>query len=350
MLKQHGIYDIIYNISKQTIKGYGCKMGFVGFTYLIIFLVILYYVILLAILAGGFALFYYGLRSHRKPENEKKVWPIILKISGIAIMAFMLVAIVTNAVQIARKVNDLASPDHYELPEQTSSIDTVQQMLRLADENDRDQFRSMFSESYRNSDLFDDSVEEFFTYYPQGLSACELQEMSSNAYTCELDGETYYINIHINQNDYSSENNGVTLFGIENDEAKESSAFGHSYMSIYCNIIPAPDTHRLIDGETMGYMFTPERELTLDDFAEFLSEGMTVSDITEHFGKPNSTKIVNDSRKAFYYSIDNDELGYPRYVCLECARGGKVFNCRVVGDHTRKDEYVIWRYDFNNMQ
>ena len=52
-------------------------MGFVGFTYLIIFLVILYYVILLAILAGGFALFYYGLRSHRKPENEKKAWPII---------------------------------------------------------------------------------------------------------------------------------------------------------------------------------------------------------------------------------------------------------------------------------
>lgn len=47
-------------------------MGFVGFTYLIIFLVILYYVILLAILAGGFALFYWGLRSHRKPENEKK--------------------------------------------------------------------------------------------------------------------------------------------------------------------------------------------------------------------------------------------------------------------------------------
>lgn len=325
-------------------------MGFVGFTYLIIFLVILYYVILLAILAGGFALFYYGLRSHRKPENEKKAWPIILKISGIAIMAFMLVAIVTNAVQIARKVNELVSPDHYELPEQTSSIDTVQQMLKLADENDRDQFRSMFSESYRNSDLFDDSVEEFFTYYPQGLSACELQEMSSNAYTCELDGETYYINIRINQNDYSSENNGVTLFGIENDEAKEASAFGHSYMSIYCNIIPAPDTHRLIDGETMGYMFTPERELTQDDFTEFLSEGMTVSDITEHFGKPNSTKIVNDSRKAFYYSIDNDELGYPRYVCLECARGGKVFNCRVVGDHTRKDEYVIWRYDFNNMQ
>lgn len=67
-------------------------MGFVGFTYLIIFLVILYYVILLAILAGGFALFYWGLRSHRKPENEKKAWPIILKISGIAIMAFMLVA------------------------------------------------------------------------------------------------------------------------------------------------------------------------------------------------------------------------------------------------------------------
>ena len=26
----------------------------------------------------------------RKPENEKKAWPIILKISGIAIMAFML--------------------------------------------------------------------------------------------------------------------------------------------------------------------------------------------------------------------------------------------------------------------
>ena len=25
MLKQHGIYDIIYNISKQTIKGYGAK-------------------------------------------------------------------------------------------------------------------------------------------------------------------------------------------------------------------------------------------------------------------------------------------------------------------------------------
>lgn len=57
-------------------------------------------------------------------------------------------------------------------------------------------------------------------------------------------------------------------------------------------------------------MFTPERELTQDDFTEFLSEGMTVSDITEHFGKPNSTKIMNDSRKAFYYSIDNDELGY----------------------------------------
>ena len=198
--------------------------------------------------------------------------------------------------------------------------------------------------------MFDDSVEEFFTYYPQGLSECQLQQTSSDAYTCELDGETYYINIHIIRNDYSSENNGVTLFGIENDEAKEASAFGHSYMSIYCNIIPAPDTHRLIDGETMGYMFTPERELTQDDFTEFLSEGMTVSDITEHFGKPNSTKIVNDSRKAFYYSIDNDELGYPRYVCLECARGGKVFNCRVVGDHTRKDEYVIWRYDFNNMQ
>lgn len=71
-------------------------MGFVGFTYLIIFLVILYYVILLAILAGGFALFYWGLRSHRKPENEKKAWPIILKISGITIMAFMLVAIVTK--------------------------------------------------------------------------------------------------------------------------------------------------------------------------------------------------------------------------------------------------------------
>ena len=98
-------------------------MGFVGFTYLIIFLVILYYVILLAILAGGFALFYWGLRSHRKPENEKKAWPIILKISGIAIMAFMLVAIVTNAVQIARKVNELVSPDHYELPESTNSID-----------------------------------------------------------------------------------------------------------------------------------------------------------------------------------------------------------------------------------
>ena len=128
-------------------------MGFVGFTYLIIFLVILYYVILLAILAGGFALFYWGLRSHRKPENEKKAWTITLKISGIAIMAFMLVAIVTNAVQIARKVNELVSPDHYELPESTNSIDTVQQMLKLADENDRDQFRSMFSESYRNSDL-----------------------------------------------------------------------------------------------------------------------------------------------------------------------------------------------------
>ena len=284
-------------------------MGFVGFTYLIIFLVILYYVILLAILAGGFALFYWGLRSHRKPENEKKAWPIILKISGIAIMAFMLVAIVTNSVQIARKVNELVS-----------------------------------------SDLFDDSVEEFFTYYPQGLSECQLQQTSSDAYTCELDGETYYINIRINQNDHNSENNGVTLFGIENDEAKQASTFSHGYMSIYCNIIPEPDTHRLIDGETRGYMFTPERELTQDDFAEFLGEGMTVSDITEHFGKPNSTKIMNDSRKAFYYSIDNDELGYPRYACLECARGGKVFNCRVVGDHTRKDEYVIWRYDFNNMQ
>ncbi|MFR7722358.1 MAG: hypothetical protein ACLU2K_02695 [Clostridia bacterium] len=265
-------------------------------------------------------------------------------------MAFMLVAIVTNAVQIARKVNELVSPDHYELPESTNSIDTVQQMLKLADENDRDQFRSMFSESYRNSDLFDDSVEEFFTYYPQGLSECQLQQTSSDAYTCELDGETYYINIRINQNDHNSENNGVTLFGIENDEAKQASTFSHGYMSIYCNIIPEPDTHRLIDGETMGYMFTPERELTQDDFAEFLGEGMTVSDITEHFGKPNSTKIMNDSRKAFYYSIDNDELGYPRYACLECARGGKVFNCRVVGDHTRKDEYVIWRYDFNNMQ
>ena len=46
-------------------------MGFVGFTYLIIFLVILYYVILLAILAGGFALFYWGLRSHRKPERKR---------------------------------------------------------------------------------------------------------------------------------------------------------------------------------------------------------------------------------------------------------------------------------------
>ncbi|UKI17002.1 MAG: hypothetical protein L6V87_04005 [Ruminococcus sp.] len=120
-------------------------------------------------------------------------------------MAFMLVAIVTNAVQIARKVNELVSPNHYELPESTNSIDTVQQMLKLADENDHDQFRSMFSESYRNSDLFDDSVEEFFTYYPQGLSECQLQQTSSDAYTCELDGETYYINIHINQNDHNSE-------------------------------------------------------------------------------------------------------------------------------------------------
>lgn len=50
-------------------------MGFVGFTYLIIFLVILYYVILLAILAGGFALFYWGSEVIASLKTRKRHGP-----------------------------------------------------------------------------------------------------------------------------------------------------------------------------------------------------------------------------------------------------------------------------------
>ncbi|MGN0667231.1 MAG: hypothetical protein ACI4KF_11990 [Huintestinicola sp.] len=313
--------------------------AFMGIGVLALLLIVLVLLIEIAFFGAGYALFFYGCKHRRNPDNDHKKWPTVMKAAGIIIMVYMIISIALYVVGLAHRISEVSS-----LQSLKDNSENISKILELADSNDREGLEAMFSEGYRGTTAFENALDEFLYNYPHGLSACELEKINSESYTCQLDGEKYYITIW-----RDAEGTDVGHFVIKNEEAHSDPLPRYDNTHIYCDIIPKPDTHRMIEGENMGYMFSPERTLTEQDFRDILTDETNITDIIEGFGEPNAIKRESDMRKILYYSIESEETERPRYACVGYITGGQVYCCYICSEYGRNHE-DIWTIDFNSIE
>lgn len=329
-----------------------------AFFYLVLIFVLLPLIVI--IFFAGIILLIIGIVNKRKPKNAGRKFPT----ACISVGALLLVLpALIFAIGIVPRIgggyyNNV--PERWRnswVSDSQAADQAIKALMESAGKGDCEAFAKNFTAEIQNSPSFKAELDNFFEAYPAVLSECELDggvsgsggsynyghnvKEGSAHYTCDLDGEKYFINISFcYENTDEPDKVGVESFSVMNLGAKalyiqefnEKAMLGEYEDNTFLicdikssNVVDA----RLIGGMPFVWHSTIDEKLTEDEMRAMLTKTSSMDSLSRKIGMPNvSIKYSNSTGYDYYYELvpENDE---PRYAHISASRNGDIIDAYV---------------------
>lgn len=319
-----------------------------AFFYLIFILVLIPVIVIISL--AGIILLIIGIVNKRKPKNVGKKHPTVCISVGSILLVLTALISVLIAPGIRKTFFYDSVPEHWQnamVGDTQAADEAIKALMETAGNGDREVLAKNFTAEVRNSPLFDKELDSFLGTYPAALSQCELEGGSSGSsgsynyghnvltgsasYTCDLDGEKYFINISFcYENTDEPDKVGVESFSVMNLGAKalyiqefnEKAMLGNyeDNTSLICDIKSSDEVDaRLIGGLPFVWHPTSKKKLTEDEMRTLLSKTSSMDSLSREIGTPNvSMKYSNSTGYDYYYELV-PENGEPRYAHISAS-------------------------------
>lgn len=330
-----------------------------AFFYLILIFVLI--PLIAVIFLAGIILLIIGIVNKRKPKNAGRKFPTVCISVGGTLLALPALIFVIGVVPGIRKTFFYDSvPEHWQnawVGDTQAADEAIKALMEAAGNGDREALAKNFTAEVRNSPSFEAELDSFFGTYPAALSECEPEGGSSGSsgsynyghniltgsahYTCDLDGEKFFINISFcYENTDEPDKVGVESFSVMNlgaralyiQESNEKAMLGdyEDNTSLICDIKNSDEVDaRLIGGYPFVWHPTNNKKLTEDEMRTMLSKTSSMNSLTRKIGMPNvSMKYSNSTGYDYYYELV-PENGEPRYAHISASRNGDIIDAYV---------------------
>ena len=318
-----------------------------AFFYLVLILIIIPFIVVFFL--AGIILLIIGIVNKSKPKNAGRKFPTVCMSLGGTLL--VLPALIVAIGIVPRIFGGFYSsvPEHWQnarVGDSQAADEAIKALMKAAGNGDREALAKNFTAEIQKSPSFDKELDSFFSTYPAALSECELEGGSSGSsgsynyghnvltgsahYTCDLDGEKYFINISFcYENTDEPDKVGVKSFSVMNlgaralyiQEYNEKSMLGNyeDNTSLICDIKGSDVVDaRLIGGLPLVWHPTENKKLTEDEMRKLLSKTIDMRSLIQEIGTPNvSMKYSNSTGYDYYYELV-PESGEPRYAYI-CA-------------------------------
>lgn len=307
------------------------------------------------IFLAGIILLIIGIVNKGKPKNAGRKFPAVLISVGVTLLVLPALIFAFGIVPGIRKtfISD-SVPEHWQnarVGDSQAADEAIKALMEAAGSGDRKALAKNFTAQVRNSPSFEKNLDSFFSTYPAALSGCELKGGSSGSsgsynyghnvltgsasYTCDLEGERYFINISFcYENTDEPDKVGVKSFSVMNlgaralyiQEFNKRSMQGdyENDTALICDIKGSDEVDaRLIGGYPFVWHSTDNKKLTADEMRTLLSKTMDMRSLIQKTGAPNvSIKYSNSTGYDYYYELV-PENGEPRYayICASSVMG-----------------------------
>lgn len=316
--------------------------------YLILIFIII--PLIAVIFLAGIILLIIGIVNKRKSKNAGRKFPTVCISVGGTLLVLPALIFVIGIVPGIRKTFFYDSvPEHWQnawVGDNQAADEAIKALMEAAGNGDREALAKNFTAEIQKSLSFNKELDSFFNTYPAALSQCELDGGSSGSsgsynyghnvlsgsahYTCDLDGEKYFLNISFcYENTDEPDKVGVESFSVMNlgaralyiQEFNEKAMLGNyeDNTSLICDIKSSDVVDaRLIGGLPFVWHPTSNKKLTEDEMRTLLSKTSSMDSLSQKIGTPNvSIKYSNSTGYDYYYELV-PENGEPRYAYI-CA-------------------------------
>lgn len=320
-----------------------------AFFYLILIFVLI--PVIAVIFLAGIILLIIGIVNKRNPKNAGRKFPTVCIAVGGTLLVLSALIFVIGIVPGIRKAFFYDSvPEHWQnalVGDNQAANEAIKALMEAAGNGDREALAKNFTAEVRNSSSFKAELDSFLGTYPADLSECELDGgpsgssgsynyghnvlTGSASYTCDLEGERYFINISFRyENTDEPEKVGVERFSVMNlgaralyiQEVNEKAMLGdyEDNTSLICDIKNSDEVDaRLIGGYPFVWHPTSNKKLTEDEMRTLLSNTIDMRSLIEEIGSPNvSMKYSNSTGYDYYYELV-PENGEPRYAHISAS-------------------------------
>lgn len=300
---------------------------------------------------AGIILLIAGIVNKTKPKNAGKKFPAVLISFGVTLLVLpALIFAFGIAPGIRKAFSEKSIPERWQntrVGDSQASDEAIKALMEAAGDGDRKALTRIFAAEVRNSSSFKAELDSFFGAYPAALSQCGLKGGSSGSsgsynyghnvltgsgsYTCDLEGERYFINISFcYENTDEPDKVGVRSFSVMNLGARalyiqefNKKAMEEDYeddRALICDIKGSNEVNaRLIGGYPFVWHPTDNKKLTAEGMRTLLSETEDMSSLIQKTGEPNvSMKYSNSTGYDYYYELA-PENGEPRYAFISAS-------------------------------
>ena len=310
-------------------------------------------IILGVLFISGMILLIAGVRKNRKPENKGKKSPKVMIAFGIILIIPAVMALSIGVfVKTFSFVSDNTWKARYDsvaemwknkhVNEKKACEQAFEELLKAADEGDKEAFSKCFSDTIRKEPDFQERVDNFFKSYPGELKDLEYDDggadssaslnhghnvkLASNRYDAIKGSESYYISLRCCfENTDNPEEIGVTQFIVMNlggyaDYCYDS--FGYikhpeedEYLLCYMKS-PEEVPARRIGGTAYPWTASEKEPVTKEEMKKLLVNNEYFCDAKSsgNLGEPNVTySIVSSNGDNYIYELAS-ENGKPLYV------------------------------------
>ena len=313
------------------------------------------------IFLAGIILLIIGIVNKRKPQNIGRKFPTVcISVGGVLLVLPVLIAAVGIVPNVKKLFFYDSVPEHWQnawVGNNQAADEAIKALMKAAGNGDREALAENFTAEIRNDHYFESELDSFLGTYPAALSQCELDGGSSGSsgsynyghnvltgsasYTCDLDGERYFINISFcYENTDEPDKVGIESFSVMNlgaralyiQEINERRMLGdyEDNTALICEIKGSDEVDaRLIGGYPFVWHPTSDKKLTEDEMRTLLSKTISMDLLTQEIGSPNvSMKYSNSTGYDYYYELV-PENGEPRYAHISASRNGDIIDAYV---------------------